>query len=122
MSNIKQYKYDWIWEKSKPVGFVNAKKMPLKNVENISVFYKKLPTYNPQEITRCNREINNSTKQIKQNNISAINGGVFKTKKFRQEYTNYPRQVLKFSIQQGLHPTQKPVALIEYIIKTYTLE
>jgi len=52
MSNIKQYKYDWYWKKSKPAGFANAKKMPLKDVETISIFYKSLPTYNPQGIEK----------------------------------------------------------------------
>lgn len=122
MSNIKNYKYDWYWNKSKPVGFANAKKMPLKDIETISVFYKKLPTYNPQGLVKCNRVISNSTKKIKQNNITAINGGAFKTDTFVQEYTNYPRQVLNFGVEQGLHPTQKPVKLLEYLVKTYTNE
>jgi len=122
ISNIQEYKYDWYWEKTKPVGFANAKKMPLKNIETISVFYKSLPTYNPQGLEKCDRVISNSTKTIKQNNISAINGGAFKTEKFVQEYTNYPRQILRFSVQQGLHPTQKPIDLCEYLINTYTNE
>jgi len=121
-SNMKMFKYCWYWNKSKPVGFANAKKMPLKNVEDIIVFYSKLPTYNPQGLLKCSRERSNSTKQIRRNNITAINGGAFKTEKFIQEYTNYPRQILKFSVEQGLHPTQKPVALMEYLIKTYTNE
>ena len=120
MSNIKNYRYDWYWNKTKPVGFANAKKMPLKDVESISVFYQKRPKYFPQGILKCNKTIKNSTKTKKQNNITAINGGAFKTNSFNQEYTNYPRQILKFSVEQGLHPTQKPVALLEYLIKTYT--
>ena len=122
MSNPKIYKYDLYWKKSKPVGFANAKKMPLKNVETISIFYKSLPTYNPQGIEKCNRVISNSTKKIKQNNITAINGGAFKTDTFIQEFTNYPRQIIEFGVEQGLHPTQKPVALFEYLIRTYTNE
>lgn len=120
LSNIKNYKYDWKWNKTKPVGFANAKKMPLKNIEDICTFYEKLPTYNPQGLIKCDRVINNSTKQFKQNNITAINGGAFKTKIYKQEYTNYPRQLLKFNIQQGLHPTQKPTDLLSYLIKTYS--
>ena len=122
MSNPKIYKYDLYWKKSKPVGFANAKKMPLKDVETISIFYKSLPTYNPQGIEKCNRVISNSTKKIKQNNITAINGGAFKTDTFIQEFTNYPRQIIEFGVEQGLHPTQKPVALFEYLIRTYTNE
>ena len=122
MSNIKNYRYDWYWNKTKPVGFANAKKMPLKDVESISVFYQKRPKYFPQGILKCNKTIKNSTKTKKQNNITAINGGAFKTNSFNQEYTNYPRQILKFSVEQGLHPTQKPIALLEYLIRTYTNE
>ena len=122
MSNPKIYKYDLYWKKSKPVGFANAKKMPLKDVETISIFYKSLPTYNPQGIEKCNRVISNSTKKIKQNNITAINGGAFKTDTFIQEFTNYPRQIIEVGVEQGLHPTQKPTELFEYLIKTYTNE
>ena len=122
MSNPKIYKYVWYWKKSKPVGFANAKKMPLKDVETISIFYKSLPTYNPQGIEKCNRVISNSTKKIKQNNITAINGGPFKTDTFIQEFTNYPRQIIEVGVEQGLHPTQKPTELFEYLIKTYTNE
>src|SRR5574343_216723 len=91
LSNEKLYKYDWYWEKSKTVGFKNAKKMPLKNIETISVFYKFLPIYNPQGVVKCNRIISNSTKKIKRNNITALNGGAFKTDSFIQEYTSYPK-------------------------------
>ena len=122
MSNTKLYKYDWYWKKSKPVGFANAKKMPLKDVETISVFYKSLPKYNPQGLEKCNRIISNSTKKIKQNNITAINGGAFKTDTFVQEFTNYPRQIIEIGVEQGLHPTQKPKELMKYLISTYTDE
>jgi len=122
VSNIKMFKYDWIWQKSKPVGFANAKKMPLKDIETISVFCQKTTNYNPQGLIKCNREISNSTKTKKKNNETAINGGAFKKKTFIQEYTGYPRQLLAFNVEQGLHPTQKPVALMEYLIKTYTNE
>lgn len=122
MSNTKLYKYDWYWKKSKPVGFANAKKMPLKDVETISVFYKSLPKYNPQGLEKCNRIISNSTKKIKQNNITAINGGAFKTDTFIQEFTNYPRQIIEIGVEQGLHPTQKPLELMKYFISTYTDE
>ena len=122
VSNLKMFKYDWIWQKSKPVGFANAKKMPLKDIETISVFCQKTTNYNPQGLIKCNREISNSTKTKKKNNETAINGGAFKKKTFIQEYTGYPRQLLAFNVEQGLHPTQKPVALMEYLIKTYTNE
>lgn len=124
MSNIKNYKYDWIWDKVSVVGFANAKKMPLYNVEYISVFYRKLPTYNPQGVIRVDREIKNgNTHKVRNDNkgITAINGGRFNGS-YKQEYTNYPKQILTFNRESGYHPTQKPVALLEYLIKTYTNE
>ena len=84
ISNIKNYKYDWYWNKTRPVGFANAKKMPLKDIETISVFYKKMPIYNPQGLIKCEKLINNSTKQIKHNNISALHGGPFKPNTHKQ--------------------------------------
>lgn len=124
MSNIKNYKYDWIWDKVSVVGFANAKKMPLYNTEIISVFYSKLPTYNPQDLIKIDaiEKRNGKTHQLKaEKGESAINGGRFKNS-YIQEYTNYPKQILTFPRQRGFHPTQKPVALMEYLIKTYTNE
>ena len=118
VSNISMYKYDWIWNKSKPLGFINAKRMPLKDIENISVFYKKLPTYNPQGLIPYGKEVSSSNKR----DITAINGGKLKEGKYVRQFTNYPRQLLKFDVEQGLHPTQKPVDLLEYLIRTYTNE
>ena len=124
MSNIKKYKYDWIWDKVSVVGFANAKKMPLYNIEKISVFYGKLPTYNPQGIIKikAQEKKNGSTHKIKSGKgESAINGGRFKDS-YIQEYTNYPKQILTFPREKGLHPTQKSTKLMEYLIKTYTNE
>ena len=124
MSNIDLYKYDWYWKKSKAQGFLNAKRMPLKDIETISVFYKKLPTYNPQGTILVNKEIiNPKGKREKGRHVSGQNGGVFAEKKYTRTHTNYPRQVLNFGIEgKPLHPTQKPVSLFEYLIKTYTNE
>ena len=122
MSNIKKYKYDWYWNKSKPVGFANAKKMPLKDIETISVFYEKLPTYNPQGLIKIEAKAKKNSKTHttrKEKGITALNGGRFKGE-YTQEYTNYPRQILEFASEKGLHLTQKPVPLLEYLIKTYT--
>ena len=131
MSNIKNYKYDWIWKKKKPQGFLNAKKMPLKDFENICVFYKNGQVYNPQGLIKVDRIIKNTgtknnTKGIKSNgDKTSANGGI-KNKEYKQEYTNYPKQILEFSnvntSEKHFHPTQKPIALIEYLIKTYTNE
>jgi site-specific DNA-methyltransferase (adenine-specific) len=110
VSNIKDYKYDWVWEK-RPVNFLNAKKQPLRKTERISVFSGK--TYNPQGLIACN-------KVNKRSNSTETNGlhGRSNVAKF----TNYPTDVLQFIGERGQHPTQKPVALMEYLIKTYTNE
>ena len=108
MSNIKQYKYDWIWKK-RAVNFLNAKKQPLREVENILVFNSLV--YNPQGLIY-------SPKVNKRSNSTETNGAHGLSN--LSEYTNYPKNILEFKNERGLHPTQKPVALLEYLIKTYT--
>lgn len=122
MSNIKMYKYDWVWDKHCAGGFLNAKKRPLKRVENISVFSIKPPVYHPIMETRGKpREKCNPSK-------SGCNGsGVYGKYKPIKNVNNiyYPTDILSFSnaVKKGkLHPTQKPVELCEYLIKTYTNE
>jgi site-specific DNA-methyltransferase (adenine-specific) len=124
MSNIKYFKYDWYWQKTKPQGFLNAKKMPLKDIEIISVFYKKQPVYNPQGIKKADINITRADSMLKKgNHLSAYNGGDLKQKEYVREFTGYPRQVLTFSVEgKPKHPTQKPVNLIEYLLLTYTNE
>ena len=129
ISNIKDYKYDWYWLKSKPTGFVHAKNKPLKNVELISVFSdgttvhksqsKNRMTYNPQNLIRINKKMKSSV-----NKFGTINGKrPSHQDTFIQEYTNYPRMTIDIQIEtKPIHPTQKPVALMEYLIKTYTNE
>ena len=116
-SNIKEYKYDWIWEKS-AIGFLNSKKMPMKVYENVSIFYKSLPIYNPQNLIPCNIEV----KRGIQKNTTSHDGGRLTTSSYNRKFTNYPTQKLVFKNEKGLHQTQKPVALMEYLIKTYTNE
>tara|TARA_R110002020_G_scaffold54041_1_gene150978 strand:- start:10 stop:756 length:747 start_codon:yes stop_codon:yes gene_type:complete len=121
MSNIKNYKYDWIWEKDRTSGHLNSKKQPLRNVENISVFYKKQCTYNP--IMTKGKKSNSIGKAI--NDLTCQNNNLYRNyKRVNTEGDEkYPRQVLKYSRPHPpIHPTQKPVALIEYLIKTYTNE
>lgn len=124
LSNLTNYKYDWHWIKSNGQGFFNVKKMPLKTIETISIFYKKLPTYNPQGVKAYGKTISNSVAKLDNTeHISGHNGGNVKAKKYVQEFTNYPRQELFFGVVgKPSHPTQKPVALMEYLIKTYTNE
>lgn len=123
MSNIKNFKYDWIWEKSRPSNFQMAKKQPLRYHENISVFYKKTPIYNPQMWVG---EKNHRTKKTK--GINNIVGDYSVDKKDGWENTSnvkYPKSVIKIKSTdstRNIHPTQKPVNLLEYLIKTYTNE
>ena len=117
MSNPKMFRYEWIWEKNQAVGFLNAKKMPLRKHENILVFYKHLPTYNPQGLIKLDEPIQEKGSA----NRNGKNYGVA-DKSFIRTHTNYPTDIITFSKDAGYHPTQKPVALLEYLIKTYTNE
>lgn len=117
-SNIDDLRYEWIWEKEQGTGFLNANRTPLKIHENILVFYKKQPTYNPQGL------IERVEPLVK---IGVDNGSNYgKSDKGNiSYYSNYPTTVLKFKRDprnKNSHPTQKPVALLEYLIKTYTDE
>jgi site-specific DNA-methyltransferase (adenine-specific) len=115
-SNIQNLKYEWIWQKSESTGFLNAKKVPLKNHENVLVFYKKQPTYNPQFTE-------GTPYKYKKNSISSPNYGESKgTGTIENEGRRYPVTVQSFKKDRGLHPTQKPVAFLEYLVKTYTNE
>ena len=117
-SNLKMLKYEWIWEKQQGTGFLNAKKMPLKKHENILVFYKKLPIYNPQMIGNEIRTIKRN-----KNGKTTDNYGKFTYDEQSTYVGRYPTSILSFDRDKNkLHPTQKPVALLEYLIKTYTNE
>lgn len=122
MSNIKNYKYDWYWNKTTPTGFLNAKKQPMRNVENICVFYKKQPIYNPQMSHGHERKV--STAYHKRNSKKTEDYNKHKLTTY-DSTDRYPLQTLIFSTdkqKEAYHPTQKPVALLEYFIKTYTNE
>lgn len=124
VSNLKLLRYEWIWEKTQATGHLNAKKMPMKAHENILVFYKKLPTYNPQK-TSGHSPIHSYTKYVKTQNNTELYGYMGKEISGGGETDRYPRSVIVFPSDKQkthLHPTQKPVALLEYLIKTYTNE
>ena len=127
-SNLKQFKYDWIWKKNKPQGFLNAKKMPLKDYEIISVFSKTSTIYNPQGLVKIDKVLKNTgTKNKtsnKQNGDKTSANNSIKNEFYKQEYTNYPTQIIEFknSGNKQVHPTQKPIDLCEYLINTYTNE
>ena len=122
VSNIKNYKYDWVWEKSRATGFLNSKKQPLRAHENILLFYKTPPPYFPQ-MSQGEPYTKNMRGVPKENMY-----GSFKPHAPKSESGDrFPRSVLYFKTSEtepnkGLHPTQKPVALMEYLIKTYTHE
>ena len=120
MSNIKNYKYDWKWDKVRGVGHLNAKRRPMMCIEDIMIFYNKQCIYNPQmrERDKPRQSMNNATQQVygksKEN---------FKGEKLNKKY---PINLITFSKSSQndmiFHPTQKPVDLLEYLIKTYTNE
>jgi site-specific DNA-methyltransferase (adenine-specific) len=119
-SNMKWFRYEWIWKKGNHItGFPNANRMPLKNHENICVFYRKLPTYNPQGLIKIKPKRvkrNTSMQALGKNNNSLKRVHVVRYKNFPKTVINYPRD------RKTFHPTQKPTDLFEYIIKTYTNE
>ena len=123
MSNLKMYKYDWIWDKKTGLGFLDSKYRPLKQHEIIPVFGKggvsngsKIQMkYYPQGLIKTTKKNSNSKSNI-------LNSEPKQRKELNTEYTNYPKTIITFSRVSGLHPTQKPVDLLEYLIKTYTLE
>jgi site-specific DNA-methyltransferase (adenine-specific) len=114
-SNLKMFKYTMHWKKA-PIGFLNSKKRPLINIEDLVIFSGK--TYNPQGLLDCSKKI----KRGKQSVSVGHDGGRLRGDPYTQKYTNYPAQLIEFKGERGLHPTQKPVALMEYLIKTYTNE
>lgn len=125
LSNLEWYKYDWVWIKNIAVGFVNAKLKPMPKHEMIHVFSdgktsngnKNNMVYYPQGLKPINKMMKSKSKGLLYNRPSNVNNEYF------QEFTNYPTTELHFAKDKPvLHPTQKPVALLEYLIKTYTKE
>lgn len=120
MSNPKMFRYEWIWEKEQGTGWLNAKKMPLKKHENILVFYKHLPTYNPQGLVELDKPLIVDAKQHEYNGYNDNSQATWERKNI-----NYPTDMLRYGrdkVKGSLHPTQKPIALLEYLVKTYTNE
>jgi site-specific DNA-methyltransferase (adenine-specific) len=129
MSNPKLFKYEWIWNKVVPTGHLNAKIMPMKVHENILVFYKSKPTYN--------RQMTDKPKEYQRPNRKLVKDAFYETKNYGDakrgfaddsDYTKTnPKTIIEFSNGNGYskkdnHPTQKPIELFEYLIKTYTNE
>ena len=120
MSNPKFFKYTWVWEKSKATGYLNAKKMPMRAHEDVCVFYRKPPTYNPQMTQGA------PYNKGKAHRPTAVYGSQVETLVKNESGLRYPRTVQYFKTAESegrksvIHPTQKPVALCEYLIRTYT--
>jgi len=131
VSNLKEYKYDWIWNKNTTSSFALAKKQPLRNHEIISVFYKKQCVFNP---IKEPRDLNEKSKQRMKYEFSStkgknvLQGGIKKVKFIPEDKDlSYPKTVKYFptvpnNSKERYHPTQKPLALLEYLVKTYTNE
>jgi len=118
MSNLSWFKYNWVWEKPQGVDPFMSKYRPLNNVEDVIVFYKNQPAYNPQlergkpyKITRDKKERDYEVTNAVMRETTTVNEG-----------TRLPKRIIKINQERGMHPTQKPVALFEYLIKTYTNE
>lgn len=122
VSNLPWLRYEWIWEKTSATGHLNAKKMPMKAHENVLIFYQKLPVYNPQKTTGHARKV--STAEHKRNSKRTTNYGEHGLTSY-DSTERYPRSVQVFASDKQKskrHSTQKPVKLMEYLIKTYTNE
>ena len=114
MSRVDWFRYAWVWEKSAATGHLNAKRMPMKLHEDVLVFSKQPAPYNPQGLVPYNK--------VTRRGNNGTNFGASGAENF-QEFTNYPRSILRFANDaKPVHPTQKPVALMEYLVRTYTNE
>lgn len=114
MSRSDWFRYAWVWEKSAATGHLNAKRMPMKLHEDVLVFSKKTAPYSPQGLVPFNK--------VTRRGNNGTNFGASGAENF-QEFTNYPRSILRFpSDPKPVHPTQKPLALMEYLVRTYTNE
>lgn len=123
MSNLKMYKYEWIWQKTHPKGHLNAKKMPMRAHENIEVFYKKPPTYNPQFTHGHKRKVSKSN-YIRESNGDSCYGREVRVTSY-DSTDRYPLDVQIFSNadqSDKIHVTQKPVEVYRYFMRTYTNE
>ena len=112
-SNLKEFRYCWYWKKNNVTGGTFAKVQPMRCIEDICVFYKKKPVYNPQGLIKLEKPIKSK--------VSKSEVYSFRSKNSIQKYTNYPNHLLEFNREnKRYHPTQKPVELLKYLIKTYT--
>lgn len=115
-SNRHRFRYCWYWRKNMATGFPFAKFQPLRCIEDVAVFYRQAPTYNPQGLI----ELKTPKARRKRVKADCIYKMETLDKEYTTRFTNYPKNLLEFKSERGLHPTQKPAALFEYLINTYT--
>lgn len=125
MSNPRDFRYAWVWDKISVTGFANSKKQPLRHLEDVCVFSQDKCSYRPQGLAPLNKIRKNSATvggaTLKAEHLSNGKGSLRTAGLLReQEFTGYPRQRLEIARETGFHPTQKPVALFEYLVRTYT--
>lgn len=127
-SNMKLFRYCWYWVKNNKTSFAAAKYQPLRNVEDVPVFYRAAPTYHPQGAIQIPAPAGLNGEVVRQVKERKCREGVYGGEKpggsligsYTSTTTSFPHQTLMFTKEAGLHPTQKPTALFEYFIRTYT--
>jgi len=137
LSNVEWFKYEWIWKKKKTTGFLLANYRPMKQTEDVVVFSPagaaaaskngKNMTYNPQGLIEKRVKKKNNPKRLGKflhnPKFMGENNKLLHETEYEQKYTNYPSEIIEFGLDKNVvHPTQKPVALMEYLIKTYSNE
>ncbi len=126
VSNINLYRYDWYWQKERLTNVFQVKRRPGKVIETISVFYKKQPVYNPQKFEHEGPRVSNKIGDNARFSITQMGESKVRPLEYKDDGTRYPLQIIKIKrdsmYDTKYHPTQKPVKLIEYLIKTYTNE
>ena len=126
MSDVRNFRYAWVWAKNRPSGFANAKKQPLRAHEDVLVFARATPLYKPQGLVYAPKTLRNSRStgggNVQGQSVGSRRGALRSPgSAYVQEFTNYPTSILSISGEaRGFHPTQKPVPLFEYLIRTYT--
>lgn len=118
-SNRKAFRYCWYWLKNQATGFTYARYQPMRKVEDICVFYRKHGTYNPQGLMEI---YGAKVKRKRAPRRESVYKADTLTRDYIPRFKNWPKNVLRFNTERGLHPTQKPVPLLEYLVKTYTNE
>lgn len=115
-SNRPWFRYCWYWRKNHATGFTFCKKQPMRCIEDVAIFYPKPPDFHPQGLVRLEQPLHRQEKRPKAGQVYAHGLG----KPYVQEFTHYPTHLLEIPCQRGLHPTQKPVELFAYLIRSYT--